>query len=174
MEPVLRPTTPDDAESVSTLRVAGWRTAYRGLVPKAVLDDLDPVTEAVNRREHWADRHAHPHDLDLVAEVDGAVVGWAVAGAASDPERAAEGELFGLYALPSHWSTGVGHLLLNAAEEHLRSCGYAAAHLWVLEGNERAAEFYERHGWREDGRAKLDQHGRYSLPLRRRVRDLSS
>lgn len=168
----LRDATPDDALAIATVRVAGWRTAYLGLVPQEMLDALDPDDEAVRRRERWGERHAHPHDAELVAEVDGDVVGWAVAGRSRD-EGHAGGELYGLYVLPEHWSTGVGHLLLTEVETRLRSFGYAVAHLWVLDGNERAAGFYERHGWAEDGGVQRDERGPYVLHERRRVRRLA-
>lgn len=172
MEPPLRHATPADVQDIAHVRVAGWRTAYAGLVPQAMLDALDPVSEAVRRRARWAEQHRHPHALELVAEVAGAVVGWAVAGDSREAERAGEGELYGLYVVPEHWSTGVGHRLVLAVEDHLRSCGYAVAHLWVLDGNERAAGFYERHGWQEDGRTQLDRRGAHVLVERGRVRDL--
>lgn len=172
MEPLLRHATPEDVEAIAHVRVAGWRTAYAGLVPQAMLDALDPVSEAVRRRARWAEQHRHPHALELVAEVDRSVVGWAVAGASRDEQRPALGELYGLYVLPEHWSTGVGHRLVLAVEAHLRSCGYAVAHLWVLDGNERAAGFYERHGWQEDGRTQLDRRGAHVLVERGRVHDL--
>ncbi len=41
-------------------------------------------------------------------------------------------------------------------EARRRDAGFEHAHLWVLEGNDRAAAFYERHGWCEDGVAKDD------------------
>ena len=63
------------------------------------------------------------------------------------------------------------------AEERLRAAGFTRAHLWVLEGNDRAASFYERHGWREDGAFQDDDQlirGEHPQTLRerRRVRDL--
>ncbi|KRF23226.1 MULTISPECIES: hypothetical protein [unclassified Phycicoccus] len=33
------------------------------------------------------------------------------------------------------------------------------ATLWVLDGNQRARRFYEHHGWRSDGAAKVDWCG---------------
>jgi hypothetical protein len=49
----------------------------------------------------------------------------------------------------------------------------------VLDGNDRAARFYERHGWHEDGAVKEDERivGNTGVPAlreRRRVRDLDA
>lgn len=171
----VRDATPDDALAISTIRVAGWRAAYPGLMPQGMLDALDPVREAARRRERWDERHAHPHDVELLAQEDGEIVGWAVAGPTRSEDRPGDGELYGLYVLPGRWSTGVGHLLITAVEERLRSFGYAAAHLWVLDGNERAAGFYERHGWIGDGQVKHDDRYDPDNPLleHRRVRHLT-
>ncbi|WP_151526286.1 GNAT family N-acetyltransferase [Serinicoccus kebangsaanensis] len=172
MEITVRPATPEDAEAVATVRVSGWWGAYPGLVPSALLHALDVPDEAQKRRRRWAEFHDDPRVVDLVAEADGLVAGWAVAGPARDDGRPDEGELYGLYVIPRHWSTGLGHRLVVAVEDHLRSCGYASAHLWVLEGNDRAAGFYQRHGWVEDGGTQLDRRGAHTLRERRRVRDL--
>ncbi|ANS79643.1 GCN5-related N-acetyltransferase [Serinicoccus hydrothermalis] len=172
MDVVLRPATPQDAEAVATVRIAGWWGAYPGLLPSSLLHALDVASEAENRRRRWPELHDDPRVVDLVAEVDGLVAGWAVAGPAHDPERPDDGELYGLYVIPRFWSTGLGHRLLVAVEEHLRAQGCAVAHLWVLAGNERAAAFYERHGWLEDGGTQLDRRGGHELLERRRVRDL--
>ncbi len=37
--------------------------------------------------------------------------------------------------------------------------GSASAYLWVLDGNERAIEFYERQGFRFDGTSKVEPVG---------------
>ena len=64
-----------------------------------------------------------------------------------------------------------------AAEEHLRAAGFTEAVLWVLEGNERAARFYESHGWHEDGGTLVDDSlvggvAAHALHERRRVKTL--
>ncbi|SED97273.1 GNAT family N-acetyltransferase [Ruania alba] len=160
-----------DARAISELRIAGWHAAYRGLVPEEMLDSLDADREAERRTATWDTR---AKDAELVAvDDDGAVIGWAVAGPARDPEWSGAGELYGLYADPDHWSTGVGHALMVAIEDALREVGYARAYLLVLVGNDRAAGFYERHGWVEDGAEVRDERPGGALIERRRVRDLT-
>ncbi|UFU01772.1 GNAT family N-acetyltransferase [Ruania suaedae] len=161
-----------DVRAISELRVAGWRAAYPGLVPQEMLDRQDPVRETQRRGAAWESRTC---DAELVAvDATGAVIGWAVAGPARDDEFAGAGELYALYAHPDHWSTGVGHVLMTAAEEVLRGAGYRRAYLLVLAGNTRAAGFYERHGWIEDGTEVHDERPHGVLVERRRVRDLSA
>lgn len=156
MSVTVRAAARDDAYDIARVRVETWRAAYAGLLPDAVLDGLDADAEGRRRHALWAEYTADPRNTQLVAEVDGEVVGFAATGPCRDDPPLPDGHLYAIYVLPSHWSTGAGHALLVAAEAALRSAGWTSAHLWVLDGNERAASFYERHGWREDGATQVD------------------
>lgn len=162
---VVRPAALGDAEHIAEVRVAAWQTAYRGLIPDDVLDRMDAVAEGQRRRELWG-RSRDPRVVELVAELDGTVVAAAVVG----PERPVDderpravetaperGQLYAINAAPEAWRRGVGSALLAAAEDALRAGGFTSAVLWVLEGNERAARFYDRWGWVEDGVTQRDE-----------------
>jgi GNAT superfamily N-acetyltransferase len=174
---VVRPAKIEDARAIATIRIQTWHAAYRGLIPDDVMDRFDIDRETERRTVHWDARHADPQSAELIADVDGEQVGWAAVGPSRDAETDGWGEVYALYALPAHWSTGVGHALLVEAERFLRSAGFRRAHLWYLDGNERAASFYRRHGWIDDGATKLDDRlvgGAETPPLveRRSVREL--
>ncbi|GAA1464968.1 GNAT family N-acetyltransferase [Microbacterium thalassium] len=167
-----------DAAAISRIRVDTWRAAYAGLVLPEVLERLDAEREAVRRADTWDQLHSDPRNISLLAEDGGSPVGWAAYGPSLDPERPGSGQVYALYAIAERWSTGVGHALLAACEDGLRSQGFTEAHLWVLEGNTRAEDFYARHGWSEDGAILVDDRTvdgivAYALRERRRVRDLT-
>ncbi|MET0781997.1 MAG: GNAT family N-acetyltransferase [Microbacterium sp.] len=167
-----------DARSITIVRIETWRAAYDGLIVPEALDRMDVDREAQRRADLWDEHHSDPRRTELVAEVDGQVAGWAAIGPSLDDDLPDEGQLYAIYALPQFWSAGVGHALMTDAEARLRGAGFERAHLWVLEGNERAASFYERHGWREDGAVQDDDQlirGEHPQTLRerRRVRDLA-
>lgn len=167
----------DDARAITRIRVATWRAAYAGLIPQDLLDGLDEEREAEVRHRRWDEHHTEPRAADLIAEVDGVPAGWAVAGPSIDDDLPRNGQVYAIYALPEYWSRGVGHALMVTAEERLRRAGFRHAHLWVLDRNERAARFYERHGWREDGATMTDERRIAGSDVgtlfeRRRVRDL--
>ncbi len=169
----IRRSTREDARAISTIRIEAWRAAYRGLIDEVLLDRMDVEAETERRTTHWDEHHADPRSAEFIAEVDAQPVGWAVAGPALEPDAVRSGQLYAIYALPAHWSTGVGHALMDAVEHALRDAGFARAHLWVLDGNARAAAFYERHGWVETGEVKLDDHlagDSGAAPLRERER----
>lgn len=83
----------------------------------------------------------------LVAEVDGAVVGMAVYGPHDD-----DLVLWKLYVLPEHHGKGVGHRLLETVVARAEELGHRRLSVSVVEGNDRALRFYERHGFRETRR----------------------
>jgi GNAT superfamily N-acetyltransferase len=164
----VRDATIDDAAGIARVRVETWRAAYGGLVPQDMLDRMDVDRETARRMEHWDELHADDRVHDLVAVVDGEVVGWALAGPARDHDAPASGELYAIYARADRWSRGVGHALLAEAERRLRADGHDAAYLWVLLGNARATAFYESHGWRCDDGVKVEE----GMHERRFVRSL--
>lgn len=60
-------------------------------------------------------------------------------------------ELYQLYVSANARGTGVAAALLSDAEARLRAKGVETAWLACAIGNERAAKFYEKNGWRRIG-----------------------
>ncbi|MCR8670950.1 GNAT family N-acetyltransferase [Agrococcus sp. HG114] len=159
-----------DAAGIARVRIETWRAAYSGLVPQEVLDRLDIERETAHRVERWDEYHADAGSHDLVAVADGEVVGWAFAGRAREVLDGVTGELFAIYAHTERWSRGVGHALLTEVERRLVADGHRRAYLWVLAGNQRAAGFYDTHGWHLDGGEKHEE-GLHELRRVKLLRD---
>jgi GNAT superfamily N-acetyltransferase len=168
---LIRGATVEDAHGLALVHVRSWQQAYRGLMPQDVLDNLS----IAEREANWARIVAETPrgSRTLVALDDDRLVAWASYGDARDADAVGTGELWGIYAHPDYWSTGVGHVLIEAVEEALRADGHGTAYLWVLEGNDRAAAFYERHGWASDGGEKVDRRPGLVLRERRYVKRLA-
>jgi GNAT superfamily N-acetyltransferase len=143
----VRQATEADAEAIETIRVHGWRVAYRHVYPA---DDLDALPIDASR---WLARLASPPDgwTTVVADEQGRVLGFATVGPSRDED--AVGELYAIYVEPADWSTGAGRALLARAEQ-LLAAEYDEATLWVLDENPRARRFYEAGGWTADGGRK--------------------
>ncbi|MEU6111082.1 GNAT family N-acetyltransferase [Streptomyces albidoflavus] len=155
-----------DAAAVSAVRVAGWRTAYAGVIPGAYLDAMSVERDAALREERFAAGRAAGL-CDLVAVdadgADGRVVGWACCGPREIPEAGAgagqgEGELYALYVRPDLLGRGVGRALLDAVHDEAAARGWGALVLWVVEANARARRFYEAAGYRADGGAQSEEY----------------
>lgn len=167
---IVRPAVPADADGVAEVHVRSWQAAYRDLMPREVLDGLSVEQRAEGWRGILGDMPRASRTL--VAEHEGRIVGWASFGDARDADAPGTGELWGIYAHPDTWSSGVGHALITAVERDLADAGHTVAYLWVLDGNERASGFYERHGWDADGGVKVDERPGLVLHERRHVKVL--
>lgn len=164
----MREMTEADIDAVAAVRIAGWRTAYAGLMPRAYLDAMSAAEDAERHRARFARRPERASDL--VAEREGRVTGWAALGPARDADLAARagelapGELFALYAAPELIGTGIGRLLLAAALERAGTSGFGTLSLWVVRGNVRARRFYERAGFLADGAEETYDVGGRPVP----------
>ncbi|MFE5394566.1 GNAT family N-acetyltransferase [Streptomyces sp. NPDC056568] len=140
-----------DCDRVSEIRVQGWRTAYRGLMPQRYLDEMDVARDARRRRDLFT--RAPDGVVNLVAEDDGGeVVGWGCHGPYRDGELLTkDAELYALYVDAGLLGTGVGRALLRETVRRCAAAGHARVLLWVVEGNVRARRFYEREGFTADG-----------------------
>src|SRR5581483_4275740 len=169
---VVREATTDDAEAIAQVHVASWQAAYRGLVPDPVLDSLSVEHRAARWREWFAGESPNQPELGcvLVAELDGAVVGFANAGPCRDEDAGEQtGELRAIYVIAEAWDTRTAADLMNTAVAWLRD-RFTHATLWVLEGSARGRAFYEKGGWSWDGTTQQYEAGGTALPeLRYRI-----
>jgi len=134
----IRPATPEDAEAVAGVLTAAGVAAWSAFLGE------DRIVEANRGRTQPA---------DLVAVDDEGVAGFVAWDAAT-------GEILRLYTHPRAQGQGMGRALLDRALDALRQAGRTQAWLNTEERNEGARRFYERHGWREEGPARVrDWHG---------------
>jgi len=132
----------DDAAAIERVRTDTWRDAYRGLMPDSLLEGLD--YDATRRR---AVMSVLPQEqFVLVAEDDGAVVGFCIGGPSRSPEERFRGEVYAIYVLPQHHGRGLGRAMLRAAAKELIDRGFPSMIIWVLRGNAPSRLFYERMG----------------------------
>ena len=152
--PDIRPASPASVDAIATLHVASWKSAYRGILPDALLDRL----KTEDRVRDWTRWLAVPEARTYVAQEGRRLVGFArILPTASGPEPApGSGEISHLYVDPEAQGHGVGGALLAHALRDLHSLGRSHAVLWVLEKNYRARAFYERAGFSLDGARRTD------------------
>lgn len=153
----IRRAVPRDAEALTHLHLDCWDDAYTGLIPQQVLDARRAnVAERVDRWRSILEQNANT----LVAETTEGLVGFVSSGPVRDEDLSGL-ELWALYARARVWGQGVGHQLLLAA------IGEQPASLWVLERNDRAIRFYERHGFARDGHVEEAPEGLHVRLVRR-------
>ena len=157
----IRELTQADAAGVARVHVRAWQAGYAGLVDAQFLAALSIEQRTAEWRDVWL---AQPSQgCRLVAMVEDEIVGFVV-GATDSPFAPGFGEIFSIYVDPEHWGTGAGSALLRRATAELRRDEHRPLVLWVLDGNEQAISFYERHGWRADGERKEERLGARPAP----------
>ena len=165
----VRPASPDDAAEIARIQVVTWRTAYRAILPVAVLDDWDAGTATESWRSAVASPPTPAHGV-LVALERNSVVGFTAfgpaelaVGEASDP-AGPTAELSTLLVEPRWGRRGHGSRLLAAAADLARQGGAARLQVWLPEADNVSAGFYESAGWAPDGWARTLDTG--YAPLR--------
>jgi len=155
---MLRDAVVSDAESIGVVHADAWQVAYRDLFEARWLDLF--VTK---RRDQWASRFDRPEFArttlllavrreqvaafayfgphGLMAELHGPV----------SPGYDEDGEIYGFYAHPSVWGTGIAGTLMDGAWDRLMDSGYPRVRIWTLSGANRARRFYTRWGFEETG-----------------------
>jgi GNAT superfamily N-acetyltransferase len=168
--------TLDDCRRVSEIRVSGWQTAYRGLIPQSYLDAMSVPEDAGRRRTRFLESLRSDGTVrNLVALRDGEIVGWACHGPYRNGEvLTTDAELYAIYVDPDRFGAGAGRTLIGESIRRCTAAGHPRMYLWVLEENMRARRFYERSGFRADGtEVPFDVDG-VAVPEVRYVRDLTS
>ena len=91
-------------------------------------------------------------EIELLAEVEGKVVGLAGIEALGSAFKLSHRADFGVSVDRAYWGLGIGRALLEACVECARKAGYEQLELSVVAENERAVAMYKRAGFREFGR----------------------
>lgn len=91
-------------------------------------------------------------EVELVAVLDGRIVGSAGVTAVGGRRKVLHRARFGISVLTEHWGMGIGRVLMESCIDSARRAGYTQLELEVVAGNERALPLYRRAGFEEYGR----------------------
>ncbi|UOY01589.1 GNAT family N-acetyltransferase [Blastococcus sp. PRF04-17] len=165
----VRPALPEDAAEIARIQVVTWRTAYRAVLPAAVLDEWDAEAAETSWRRAVTAPPTPGHGV-LVALERNTVVGFAAyeppelpGGERPDPAGPTS-ELSTLLVEPRWGRRGHGSRLLAAVADLAHGSGAARLQTWLLEEDRVSAGFYESAGWAPDGWARTLETG--GAPLR--------
>lgn len=132
----------DEIKGKAYVHWKSWQEAYPGIVDQRYLDALT-LDKCEKRAYQWPD--------NIIIAKDGeSVVGFVGYGKYRNDDLKNAGEVFAIYILSEYYGKGVGYRLMNAALSQLAE--YPRIAVWVLKNNNRAIRFYERCGYRFDGK----------------------
>jgi len=147
--PTVRAALPEDADAFAACHLACWREAYEELWGAERFDEFDVDRMAVRRRKEIEAGIAQ----HFLGELDGEVIGIAIAGPTRDADSPTEQELYAIYVRAAHQGSGLADDLLDA------TLGDRPALLWVYRDNPRASAFYVHHDFIPDGDERTDSVG---------------
>lgn len=139
------PAGPDDAPGIARVHVLSWQSAYKGLLPQAMLDQLSLATRERQWRQ-WLEAPAGSAPDTLVATSDQGILGFVSGGALRGDHPGFDSEIAAIYLLPAQQGKGLGKALFEAMQAQLRAAGYQRCLVWVLASNATARAFYARQG----------------------------
>ena len=133
MPPTLRPYHPDDFETLFQIDKVCYppRIAYSRRELRAFLGD--PGADCV------------------IAEVESQIAGFIIAEAETRPGRLPTGHIITIDVLETYRRSGIGSLLIRAAEERLAARGAKQIELETARDNDAAIAFWQKHGYRTRG-----------------------
>lgn len=124
----------NELDQLAKIWYDGWQDAHAELLPQELKDDRTP--------ESFRERLPGMLDDTRVIGPVGRVFGFCTLKG---------DELYQLYVAADARGTGVANILINDAESRLAAAGITTAWLACAIGNDRAARFYEKCGWRRSG-----------------------
>lgn len=150
---MIRLASPADALPIAVVNVRAWRVAYRGHMPDAGLDALDPAERAMR----WSRTLLDPAVVVFVAIQGLELVGYSSFRPSSDRDATPKtGELGAIYVDPAHWRRRHGRALIDAVLGAARERSLEDVSLWVLATNSAARAFYEKVGFAPDGGVRTE------------------
>ncbi len=113
----------------------------------------EEVTYTLEQEEAYLEeKEESGRDAELLAEVDGKVVGTAGISSINAAEKTRHRAHFGISIAKAWWGLGIGRALTEACIKCAREAGYLQLELEVVADNHRAVELYKSVGFTEYGR----------------------
>jgi GNAT superfamily N-acetyltransferase len=141
---VIRRAASRDAEAIARVRIDGWRTSYRGLIPAAYLDGMQVDASTALWDKVLA---AGPNPASVfVASHGDEVIGFAAGSLLAEPKFGLNAELTAVYLRREFQRVGLGRRLIAAVVDAQRALGAAGMIVWVIAANKPARAFYEALG----------------------------
>ena len=138
-------TTENEIKGKAYVHYKSWHESYSDIV------DADYLNNKVTLEKCEAMAQKFPENT-LVAKLDGRVVGFAAYGKYRD-ESFSGGEIYAIYVLEEYQKKKIGYSLMKAALEELAE--YDRVALLVFKDNKKAIDFYEKVGFRPDGKENV-------------------
>ena len=149
---MIRRAVNSDSARIAEIHIFGWRSAYRGIVSDEYLFTEILVSERIE--SFIQNNESEIHEI-YVYEEEGIIKGFMKIGNCRNEDKVKAFELWGMYIEPLMKNQGIGRKLLSYCEDIAKTRGKNENVLWVFKDNIEARGFYEKMGYRTDGKEEL-------------------
>jgi GNAT superfamily N-acetyltransferase len=157
----VRPARPDEAADIARIQLSTWRIAYKTMLPKSILDNLDEAWITRQWQEAITSPPSPRHRVLIAIEQadENHMVGFAASGPPDEHALAPEEKplpdetvaITDLLVEPRWGRRGHGSRLLSAAVDLWRQDGFTTAVAWAYERDKSTRDFLTSAGWALDG-----------------------
>ena len=128
----------EDIDEIAKIITEDWQIAYKGIIDKEYLRNLDYKEKAKRIREKYQDQKS-------IVYVDKEIKGYCRF-KESEEDGKKIGEIQALYVKYDQRGKGVGRLLVKETMKILKERGHKEVIIWCLKENIKARAFYEKTG----------------------------
>ncbi len=144
---VLRNGTEEDGQALLDIfNLTHAQTDYLRSYPEESTHTAQQEAEFLKQKAESSD------EIEILAELDGKIVGTAGIGCVGRKEKTRHRAEFGISVDKAYWGLGIGRALTNACIECAGAAGYAQLELEAVAENRNALALYESAGFVEYGR----------------------
>src|SRR5689334_25049772 len=163
----VRPAVPDDSVEIARIQLVTWRHAYRRILPRPALENLDEAWMASRWRAAIEEPPTPRHRVLVAIEQaeQAYLVGFAATGEVDDAALAPDEDhssmlrpdlasVTDLLVEPRWGRRGHGSRLLAASVDLWREDGFTTAVAWTFVDDRVTSAFLESTGWAKDGASR--------------------
>ena len=145
-----------DISRVAEINIYGWRNAYRGIADDSFLFCKISVEKSIDRlKREFNPKNSSSKLYVYEDDWDGIIKGMMRTGMCRDNDKSDGFELMAIYVEKAFERSGVGSKLINYFEKEAEKLGIHELYIWVFQENRIARNFYERHGFKPDGKTQV-------------------
>ena len=151
---MIREATVHDADRIAEIDVISSRYAYQDILSEECLYHDLTVENRIPVYRRWITEKR----FEIYVFEDpgtGIIKGMMGIGMSEDEDKTGAFELHFLYVDPGYVRTGIGSEMLEFFEQKGREKGCPEFVIWVLEENGMGISFYQKNGYRPDGKEKV-------------------
>jgi len=156
MDITIRLAVPTDAPDMANIHMRSWEAAYKDIIPAEYIREKNATRPALYERIITADNTTH-----YVILVDGKAAGLMSVGPPKDNDvEVSFYELQALYLHPDFYRQGIGTKAVDFAFDLARGLSKKSMTVWTFAENRNAIKFYEKCGFRADGKTRTYEYGK--------------